>query len=44
MIQNYTQITMGIQFLAKNKIRKPHVHQNQTDGDQFPQPEGAGLQ
>jgi len=43
MIQNYTQITMGIRFLAKNKIKMPHVHQNQIDGDQFPQPEGAGL-
>jgi hypothetical protein len=43
MTQNYTRITMGIRFLTKNKIRMPHVHQNQIDGDQFPQPEGAGL-
>jgi len=43
MFQNYTKITMGIWFPAKNKIRTPHVHQIQIDGDQFPQPEGAGL-
>jgi len=43
MIQNYTQITTGILFLAKNQIRMPHVHQNQIEGDQLPQPEGAGL-
>jgi hypothetical protein len=44
MIQNYAQITMETWFLAKNKIRTPHVHHNQIDGDQFPQPEGAELQ
>jgi len=43
MVQNYIQITIGIRFLAKNKVRIPHVHQNQIDGDRFPQPEGAEL-